>query len=98
MLRTRPPAGRDDRIDRHQALTKRRDRLFAVLDRIWIKNSNVPAHDARHDTAQPVKHLRCLSPFLTRLRNIPEAIELYLEPVEDDMALSPNAKQIELAV
>ena len=32
------------------------------------------------------------------LRNIREAIELYLEPVEDDLALSPNAEQIELAV
>lgn len=32
------------------------------------------------------------------LRNIREAIELYLEPVEDDLTLSPNAEQIELAV
>jgi predicted RNase H-like HicB family nuclease len=32
------------------------------------------------------------------LRNIREAIELYLEPVEDDLPLSPNAEQIELAV
>lgn len=32
------------------------------------------------------------------LRNIREAIELYLEPVEDDLALSPNVEQIELAV
>jgi predicted RNase H-like HicB family nuclease len=32
------------------------------------------------------------------LTNIREAIELYLEPVEDDLALSPNAEQIELAV
>lgn len=32
------------------------------------------------------------------LKNIREAIELYLEPVEDDLALSPNAEQIELAV
>jgi len=32
------------------------------------------------------------------LRNIREAIELYLEPVEDDLALSPDAEQIELAV
>lgn len=31
------------------------------------------------------------------LTNIREAIELYLEPVEDDLALSPNAEQIELA-
>lgn len=32
------------------------------------------------------------------LKNIREAIELYLEPVEDDLALSPNAEQIELTV
>lgn len=32
------------------------------------------------------------------VKNIREAIELYLEPVEDDLALSPNAEQIELAV
>jgi predicted RNase H-like HicB family nuclease len=32
------------------------------------------------------------------LNNIREAIELYLEPVEDDLALSPDAEQIELAV
>ena len=32
------------------------------------------------------------------LRNIREAIELYLEPVEDDLALNPDAEQIELAV
>ena len=32
------------------------------------------------------------------LKNIREAIELYLEPVEDDLALNPDAEQIELAV
>ena len=32
------------------------------------------------------------------IQNIREAIELYLEPVEDDLALSPEAEQIELAV
>ncbi len=32
------------------------------------------------------------------IRNIREAIELYLEPVEDDLPLSPEAEQIELAV
>ncbi len=32
------------------------------------------------------------------LKNIREAIELYLEPVEDDLALTPDAEQIELAV
>lgn len=32
------------------------------------------------------------------LKNIREAIELCLEPVEDDLALNPDAEQIELAV
>ena len=32
------------------------------------------------------------------LRNIREAIELYLEPVEDDTSLSPDAEQLEIAV
>jgi predicted RNase H-like HicB family nuclease len=32
------------------------------------------------------------------LKNIREAIELYLEPVEDDQTFSPNAEMIEMAV
>jgi predicted RNase H-like HicB family nuclease len=32
------------------------------------------------------------------LRNIREAIELYLEPVEDDASLNPDAEQLEIAV
>ena len=32
------------------------------------------------------------------LKNIREAIELYLEPVEDDQVFAPNAETIELAV
>ena len=32
------------------------------------------------------------------VRNIREAILLYLEPVEDDLAGGPNAEQIEVAV
>jgi predicted RNase H-like HicB family nuclease len=32
------------------------------------------------------------------LRNIKEAIELYLEPVEDDHILVPNSEVVELAV
>jgi len=32
------------------------------------------------------------------LKNIREAIELYLEPVEDDMSFSPNAEEIEIAI
>lgn len=43
----------------------------------------------------------CISEGETRdeaLRNIREAIELYLEPVEDDAALGPGAEQLEIAV
>lgn len=32
------------------------------------------------------------------LKNIREAIELYLEPVDDDSAFSPDAEQLEIAV
>lgn len=32
------------------------------------------------------------------LRNIREAIELYLEPVEDDAVFSSNAEQVEITV
>ncbi len=32
------------------------------------------------------------------LENIREAIELYLEPVEDDQIFSPNSETVELAV
>lgn len=32
------------------------------------------------------------------IKNIREAIELYLEPVEDDLTFGPEAERIELAV
>lgn len=32
------------------------------------------------------------------LKNIKEAIELYLEPVEDDTTFSPNAEQVEITL
>jgi predicted RNase H-like HicB family nuclease len=32
------------------------------------------------------------------VQNIREAIELYIEPVEDDMAASPDAEELEIAV
>ena len=32
------------------------------------------------------------------LENIREAIQLYLEPVEDDFNFAPNAEEIEIAV
>jgi predicted RNase H-like HicB family nuclease len=43
----------------------------------------------------------CISEGNTKeeaLRNIKEAIELYLEPIEDDEVLPPNSEIIELAV
>ena len=32
------------------------------------------------------------------LKNIREAVELYLEPVEDDMSFSPDAEELEIAI
>jgi predicted RNase H-like HicB family nuclease len=32
------------------------------------------------------------------LKNIQEAIELYLEPVDDDQSFSPNIEKLEIAV
>ncbi len=43
----------------------------------------------------------CISEGETKeeaLKNIREAIELYLEPVEDDQTFTPNAEMIEMAV
>ncbi len=43
----------------------------------------------------------CVSEGNTReeaLKNIREAIELYLEPVEDDLSFSPDAEQTEIAL
>ena len=43
----------------------------------------------------------CISEGDTReetLKNIREAIELYLEPVEDDLSFTKNAEQIEITV
>ena len=43
----------------------------------------------------------CLSEGDTReeaLANIRDAVRLYLEPVDDDVALSPDAEVIEIAV
>ncbi|MGD2086390.1 MAG: type II toxin-antitoxin system HicB family antitoxin [Candidatus Aminicenantes bacterium] len=43
----------------------------------------------------------CISEGDTRdeaLKNIDEAIELYLEPVEDDLVLVENAELLEIAV
>jgi len=43
----------------------------------------------------------CISEGDTReeaLANIREAIELYLEPVDDDLACSENSEQVEVAI
>ena len=43
----------------------------------------------------------CISEGETKeeaLKNIREAIELYLEPIEDDQAFSPEAESFEVAV
>jgi len=43
----------------------------------------------------------CISEGATKteaLKNIREAIELYLEPVEDDQVFAPNSEAVELAV
>jgi predicted RNase H-like HicB family nuclease len=43
----------------------------------------------------------CISEGETReeaLKNVREAIELYLEPVEDDQIFPPDAETVELAV
>jgi predicted RNase H-like HicB family nuclease len=43
----------------------------------------------------------CISEGETReeaLRSIREAIEVYLEPVDDDASFSPEAEQLEIAI
>ena len=43
----------------------------------------------------------CVSEGNTReeaLKNIREAIELYLKPVEDDLSFSPDSEQLEIAL
>jgi len=43
----------------------------------------------------------CISEGETKeeaLKNIREAIELYLEPIEDDQIYTPNAEMIEMAI
>ncbi len=43
----------------------------------------------------------CISEGDTReqaINNIREAIELYLEPVEDDKSFSPNAEELDIAI
>ncbi len=43
----------------------------------------------------------CISEGNTKeeaIKNIKEAIELYLEPVEDDILITPNIEELELAI
>ena len=43
----------------------------------------------------------CISEGNTKeeaIKNIKEAIELYLEPVEDDISITPNIEELELAI
>ena len=43
----------------------------------------------------------CISEGNTKaeaLKNVHEAIELYLEPIDDDATFAPNSEQIEVAV
>ena len=59
-----------------------------------------PRDDGGYTVYVPALH-GCLSEGETKeeaLKNIREAIELYLEPVEDDMSFSPNAEEIEIAI
>jgi len=37
---------------------KKRDQLFAVIDRVWAKNKNVQARQALRDATQAVKQIR----------------------------------------
>jgi prevent-host-death family protein len=45
-------------FDRYQALTEKRDQLFAVLDRVWAKNKHMAAGHALRDATQAVKQIR----------------------------------------
>lgn len=49
-------------FDRYQALTEKRDQLFAVLDRVWAKNKHMAAGQALRDATQAVKHTRAARP------------------------------------
>lgn len=45
-------------FDRYQALVKKREKLFGVLDRIWARNRARPARQAYRDASQAVKEFR----------------------------------------
>ena len=59
-----------------------------------------PSDDGGHTVYVPALP-GCLSEGNSKeeaLKNIREAIVLYLEPVEDDMSFSPDAEEIEIAI
>jgi predicted RNase H-like HicB family nuclease len=59
-----------------------------------------PSEDGGYTTIVPSLP-GCISEGDTKeeaLKNIREAIELYLEPVEDDQVFAQNAEMVELAV
>ena len=45
-------------FDRYQALVRKREKLFGVLDRIWARNRRQPARQASRDANQAVKEFR----------------------------------------
>lgn len=45
-------------FDRYQALVKKREKLFGVLDLIWAKNRKRSARQAYRDASQAVKEFR----------------------------------------
>ena len=59
-----------------------------------------PSEDGGYTVTVPAL-LGCISEGDSReeaLANIQEAIELYLEPIEDDTHFSPNVERLEIAV
>jgi PHD/YefM family antitoxin component YafN of YafNO toxin-antitoxin module len=45
-------------FDRYQALVKKREKLFGVLDRIWARNRARPARQAYRDVRQALTEFR----------------------------------------
>ena len=59
-----------------------------------------PSEEGGYTAIVPALH-GCISEGNTReeaLKNIREAIELYLEPVADDAIFAPNSEQVEITV
>lgn len=45
-------------FDRYQALVKKREKLFGILDRIWTRNRARPARQAYLDASRAVREFR----------------------------------------